>query len=536
MALSTQHLAQSFLDDSVFPEQILLDGDDPWLFPRPFCVDFPMEQADFQIGETSINPAQLHSSSFDKYVCLADVTSLRTSESEPVMRVGPVFSQSPTRAEASPLAVLDQAPNPSQVEAASNEYARTKAAVASLSAAPHDSAVSLDHPADVASPSSILTEQHTDGLRSTCMNAKAPPSDQLHGGASLFHQAVFRIADPVEEADHQTSAVPGLMGNTKEYLDGGLQNSATCGPPCLAEAFSITGDHGPRARQNPSSASTPPEDADSCELQKEAIVLSSRHPIPAGSLERLPSMADSTPKTWWNNGNTILHSGIRQNLRLRNHPRVLFLSIKVPSRDEVKVLSEDASLCSGTEAVANNGTVARQCTGTNLTLTSPLQIIPTSVKEAGDCERLMDGGLQETNDVSPTTGEKRGNSEDEAALKRDVLAKSMDPSNSIVQRPFNMPQINHGRASVLTRCSSAALDAESTDDPEAIPSPMKNSSKSCVTHVAPMVEQMRSLSSEPPLVSESGRATEVRLPSNAIPSGRQGSRGISSSQDLKKFF
>ena len=173
MAISTQILAQSFLDDSVFPEQILLDGDDPWLFPKPFCVDPAFEQAGFQLSETSMESPPVNSSSFDGYVCLADVTSLGTSEPENAMRIDRVFSQSPTRAKASPLIVLDRAPNPSQVGAATNEYIRTKAAVASLSAAPHDSAVSLDHPADVASPSSILTEQHLHERQSSAQRSAA---------------------------------------------------------------------------------------------------------------------------------------------------------------------------------------------------------------------------------------------------------------------------------------------------------------------------------------------------------------------------
>jgi len=168
-----------------------------------------------------------------------------------------------------------------------------------------------------------------------------------------------RIAEPPGEADHQTSAVPDLIGDTNanEHLDDGLQDFATFGPPQPAEAFSTTGNLGPRAREN---APTHPGDAKSHELPKEAIVSSSHHPPWAAFLAKLPSMADSIPKGW-NTSLTSQHPSIRQNIRLRNHPRVLSLSIKVPSRDEFRVPSQDAPLYSGAEAVTNDGTAAGQC-------------------------------------------------------------------------------------------------------------------------------------------------------------------------------
>ncbi len=370
------------------------------------------------------------------------------------------------------------------------------------------------------------------------MNAKAPPSDQLHGAAaSLVHQTVFRIADPIEEADHQTSAVPDLIGDTNanEHLDDGLQNFATYGPPRPAESMSTTGNHGPRARENAPNASTHPGDTDSRELQKEAVVFSSWPTNPAESLAKLPGMADSTPKAGWNTSHTTQHPGIRQNLRLRNHPRLSTLSIKVPSRDEVVVPSEGAPFSQGAEAVSNDGTAAGQCTVTNLTSTPPLQVSPPFSKETGGCERLIDGNPQETNDVLAVIAEKPGNSEDELTLKGDIVAKSMAPPDFMAQELINIPQTTGSRPSVNARCSSKVLAAESSDEPGAIPSPTKNGSKSCVTHVTPSDDQLRSPSSLPSSVPGRDRATEVRVPSGAVPFDRQGSRGISPSQSQTGF-
>lgn len=126
----------------------------------------------------------------------------------------------------------------------------------------------------------------------------------------------------------------------------------------------------------------------------------------------------------------------------------------MPSRDEFRVPSQDAPLYSGAEAVTNDGTAAGQCIGTNLTSTPPLQISPPMPKETGGCERLIDDITQKPNTVLAVIGEKPGNSDDEPTSKGDVVAKSMGPSDSIAQRPINMPQTTDSRPSVSRKTSN----------------------------------------------------------------------------------
>ena len=259
-----------------------------------------MEQTGFQLRETFINLLSVNLSLFDKYICLADITSLEISRSESAIRIDSVFSQLSIRAKASLFISLNRTLNQSQIAAASNKYIHIKVAVASLSAAPHNSVVLLNYSIYIVSSSSILTEQHADRLQDIRINAKALFSNQLHSSvASLFYSTLSRIAESSEKTNYQTSAVSDLIDNTNanEHLDNGLQNFAIYKLSRSAETFSTTENLESRARENVFSASIYSEAAESHKLSKKIIVFLFYYFSSAAFLAKMPRIVDSISKT-----------------------------------------------------------------------------------------------------------------------------------------------------------------------------------------------------------------------------------------------
>ena len=111
MATSTQLLAQHYFDDSILPENILLDGEDPWLFPKPFVVDFPLGRTDQHLGQASTDPSLGGLSDFERYVCLSEITSLPSGNPENAMQIEETFIESPDRPYARAPRISDSTPS-----------------------------------------------------------------------------------------------------------------------------------------------------------------------------------------------------------------------------------------------------------------------------------------------------------------------------------------------------------------------------------------------------------------------------------------